>query len=172
MTLPHGFRSFAITFACVFPVIYVFCVEYNLALFTYDAAKRELTFLLPRERGPLPMFWYGWIATSLIGAFVVSIVASFASDTLIQRAIIFVFFYAVAYAILYGVAFFIYDRASYELEFLKHPALPAVGGLAAALIVSFFAPVHWRKQLWGGWAVVVPLGVILLFCYLLRSWFV
>jgi len=172
MTLPHGFRSFAITFACVFPVIYVFCVEYNLALFTYDAAKRELTFLLPRERGPLPMFWYGWIATSLIGASVASALASLLSDTWIQRGLIFIFFYAVLYAVIYGVALFIYDRATYELEFLKHPAIPAIGGLAAALIASFLVPIDWRKQLWGGWTFAVPFGIMVLFCYLLRSWFI
>lgn len=60
--------AFAITFACVFSVLYVICVEYNLALVTYHPAIKEFEFLTtPPKTGPA-MWWYGWLLTSAVGA--------------------------------------------------------------------------------------------------------
>src|SRR5215813_7110531 len=76
MTLPRSFPVFAITFACAFAVLYFAATAYNLALFTYDAATSEFFFLVRRTGLDLPMYWYGWIVTSAIGASVAGVIAS------------------------------------------------------------------------------------------------
>ena len=85
MTLPRSFAVFAIIFACVFSVLYFTAAAYNLALFTYDAATNEFFFLVRRTSLDLPMYWYGWIVTSAIGAFVAGALASFIPDQWAQR---------------------------------------------------------------------------------------
>ena len=68
---------FGIAFAAAFAVLYVLSVEYNWALFTYHAASEEFGFLVqkPKDGGPA-MYWYGWLATSAIGAFFIAAVAA------------------------------------------------------------------------------------------------
>ena len=79
------FPVFAITFACVFAVLYFAAAAYNLALFTYDAATNELFFLVWRKDVGLPMYWYGWIVTSAIGASVAGVIASIIPGQWAQR---------------------------------------------------------------------------------------
>jgi hypothetical protein len=67
---------FVITFAVAYAILYVVSVEYNLALFTYHPAAEEFHFLVkPAKDGPA-MYWYGWMATSGLGALVVAAFAS------------------------------------------------------------------------------------------------
>ncbi len=55
-------------FAAAFAVIYVLAVEGNWALFTYHPKLGEWGWLAqPTKSGP-PMYWYGWLATSALGA--------------------------------------------------------------------------------------------------------
>ncbi len=55
-------------FAASFAVIYVLAVEGNWALFTYHPKLGEWGWLAqPTKSGP-PMYWYGWLATSTLGA--------------------------------------------------------------------------------------------------------
>jgi len=66
-------------FSIAFAVLYVLAMANNWALFTYLARAREFHWLVtvpttPRM-GPA-MYWYGWLATSAIGALIVSAVAS------------------------------------------------------------------------------------------------
>ena len=62
-------------FAAAFALIYVVAVEQNWALFTYHPRLREWEWLTqPAKSGP-PMYWYGWLATSFLGAAVVSLVS-------------------------------------------------------------------------------------------------
>ena len=67
-------RTFPI-FAAAFAVIYIFAVEQNWALFTYHPRIREWGWLVePARSGPV-MYWYGWLATSALGAIAASLVA-------------------------------------------------------------------------------------------------
>jgi hypothetical protein len=62
-------------FAAAFAVIYVLAVQYNWALFTYHPKIDEWQWLAqPAKDGP-PMYWYGWLVTSLLGASAVSLVS-------------------------------------------------------------------------------------------------
>jgi hypothetical protein len=68
---------FTIAFSVGFALLYVLSVEYNWALFTYHAASEEFGPLVqkPKDGGPA-MYWYGWLATSAIGAFLIALVAA------------------------------------------------------------------------------------------------
>ena len=68
--------KFVIAFAVAYAVLYVLSVQYNLALFTYHAATEEFHFLVqPTSDGPA-MYWYGWLATSGLGALVIAALIS------------------------------------------------------------------------------------------------
>jgi hypothetical protein len=170
MNLDRAFPVFSVTFA----VLYLLATYFNLALVTYHPALKELQFLAqPPKAGPT-MYWYGWIMTTAIGAFVAGAVAAFMPDRWdrwVQWAITFVFVYAVLYVVVHYVALFIYDQATVELEVLKHPATSATGALVIAVIAGIFFPLRWTQRVWSGWTGVIPLSVMLVFVYLLRGWF-
>jgi hypothetical protein len=62
-------------FSVAFVVIYAFAVDFNLALFTYHPQLNEFAFLVERPKTGPAMYWYGWIATSALGATIVSALA-------------------------------------------------------------------------------------------------
>jgi hypothetical protein len=62
-------------FSAAFVIFYALSVEFNLALFTYHPQLKQFAFLVePPKAGPA-MYWYGWIATSALGALLLSAVA-------------------------------------------------------------------------------------------------
>jgi hypothetical protein len=64
----RSLAAFSITFAVAFAVLYLVSIQYNLALFTYHPATEEFyLFVKPAAEQPA-MYWYGWIATSALGA--------------------------------------------------------------------------------------------------------
>jgi hypothetical protein len=67
-------RTFPV-FAAAFAVIYVFAVEQNWALVTYHPRIREWGWLVEPSRSGPAMYWYGWLATSALGAAAASLVA-------------------------------------------------------------------------------------------------
>ena len=65
-----AFRTFATVFAIATPIIYVTCEMANIPLFTYHPGTGNLNFgwaPAVKDEGPA-MYWYGWIATTLLGA--------------------------------------------------------------------------------------------------------
>ena len=65
-----AFRTFAVVFAIVTPVLYVICEMRNWPLFTYHPGTNRLDLgwtAAVKDEGPA-MYWYGWTATTLIGA--------------------------------------------------------------------------------------------------------
>jgi hypothetical protein len=70
--------SFVVTFASVFAIVYYLAVAYNWALFSYGPAVGQWAlFTQPASAGPT-MYWYGWIATSVLAsAGVATLVAIF-----------------------------------------------------------------------------------------------
>jgi hypothetical protein len=68
----RSFPTFAIAFAAAYAVLYVISIEYNLALFTYHPATEEFYFLVKPAADQPAMFWYGWLATSALGALVIA----------------------------------------------------------------------------------------------------
>jgi hypothetical protein len=76
MNLARSFPLFAIVFAAAYAILYVLSVEYNWALFTYHPALEEFAFLVEKPKEGPAMYWYGWMATSALGAFVVAAIVS------------------------------------------------------------------------------------------------
>ncbi len=65
-------------FSIAFAVLYVLAMENNWALFTYLARAREFHWLVatpPTPRAGPAMYWYGWLATSALGAAIVAAAA-------------------------------------------------------------------------------------------------
>jgi hypothetical protein len=67
----NSFRlsTFTMVFSIAYAVLYLLSVEYNWALFTYHPALETFGALVqkPIDGGPA-MYWYGWLATSALGA--------------------------------------------------------------------------------------------------------
>jgi hypothetical protein len=85
MNTPRSFPAFAVTFAVVYPVVYLLAVIKNYALFTYHPATEEFGLLVePPKEGPA-MYWYGWIATAVVSALIVGFIVSFVPERVRQR---------------------------------------------------------------------------------------
>jgi hypothetical protein len=72
------FKTFATVFAIATPVIYVICEMRNWPLFTYHPGTNrvDLGWAPPvKDEGPA-MYWYGWTATTLLGAAVLGLFAA------------------------------------------------------------------------------------------------
>lgn len=81
------FRIFATVFAITTPVLYVICEMQNWPLFTYHPGTGRLDFgFAPpvRDEGPA-MYWYGWTASTLIGAAVLGALATVLPPRLTAR---------------------------------------------------------------------------------------
>jgi hypothetical protein len=72
------FGTFALVFGICFAILYVVCDMAALPMFTYHPGTDRIDagFTPPRrDEGPA-MYWYGWIATSALGASVLGLLAS------------------------------------------------------------------------------------------------
>ncbi|MEA2976609.1 MAG: hypothetical protein QOF19_2129 [Alphaproteobacteria bacterium] len=72
MNITRLFPVFSATFA----VVYVLCVDHNLALFTYHPQLNQWEFLVAPSKGVTPMYWYGWLATSALSGIAVAALAA------------------------------------------------------------------------------------------------
>ena len=75
MNISRAFPVFSVAFA----VLYVLAMDNNWALFTYLPRSKEfypLVFIPPAPRLGPGMYWYGWLATSAIGAALVAAAAA------------------------------------------------------------------------------------------------
>ena len=81
------FKTFAITFAIVGPVIYMVCLQMNWPLFTYHPATNRIAFGWEAARsgeGP-NMTWYGWTAMTLLVGAVVSFLATLLPESATRK---------------------------------------------------------------------------------------
>jgi len=62
-------------FSAAFSLIYIVSVELNWALFTYHPKIKQWGWLVEPSRDGPPMYWYGWLVTSALGAAAVSAIA-------------------------------------------------------------------------------------------------
>lgn len=85
MTPPRSFPVFAIVFAAVYAVVYVIAVEKNLALFTYHPAIGEFGVWVEKPRSGPAMYWYGWMATAGVVAFLAGLIAALLPEFVKRR---------------------------------------------------------------------------------------
>jgi hypothetical protein len=62
-------------FAAAFAFIYIVSVEMNWALFTYHPKINQFGWLVEPSRDGPPMYWFGWLVTSTLGATAVSLIS-------------------------------------------------------------------------------------------------
>jgi hypothetical protein len=80
-------RSFALVFGISFAILYTICDIAGLPMFTYHPGtdRIDLGFApARRDEGPA-MYWYGWIATSALGASALGLVAAVLPERLAGR---------------------------------------------------------------------------------------
>jgi hypothetical protein len=85
MTLPRSFPVFAIAFAVAYTLAYAIAVYKNLALFTYHPGINEFGAGVQKPKDGPAMYWYGWMATAGIAAFVAGLVACALPEALTRR---------------------------------------------------------------------------------------
>jgi hypothetical protein len=164
---------FAITFGITFAVLYTVFEQLNWPLFTYHPAVGKLDFWMQRPRsgeGP-PMYWFGWLALSGIGAVVLSFVATFTPRPWLYRATVFCCVLAALWPALLVAAAFIADRVSFDAEFLKSIWLAGGLALVGAAAISFYGSAQWVQRLWVKWLWLVPVGGLAVLGYSLKSFF-
>lgn len=83
----EAFGKFAIGFSLAAPVLYVLCDLANWPLFTYFPATGRVDLgWVPPVKGEGPtMYWYGWTATTLIGASVVDLLATRLPQAVVRK---------------------------------------------------------------------------------------
>jgi hypothetical protein len=75
MTSPR-FMTFALVFACVYPVAYILIFEFNWAAFTYHSALGEFGIGANKPRTGPAMYWFGWIASAVVLSSALSLLAT------------------------------------------------------------------------------------------------
>ncbi len=83
-TATSRFGCFALVFGVCFAILYVICDMAALPLFTYHPGTDRIDagFVRPRpDEGPA-MYWYGWIASSALGAGLLGALAAALPQTL------------------------------------------------------------------------------------------
>jgi hypothetical protein len=164
---------FAITFGITFAVLYTVLEQLNWPLFTYHPAVGKLDFWMQRPRsgeGP-PMYWYGWLALSSIGALAVSSVATLLPRPWLYRLTVFCCVLAGLWPALLAAAAFIADRVSFDAEFLKSIWLAGALALAGAAAISLYGSAQWVQRLWVKWLWLVPVAGLAVLGYSLKSYF-
>jgi hypothetical protein len=82
-----AFKTFAIVFGFTAAALYVVCDMMGWPLFSYHPATNrvELFYARPRQgEGPV-MYWYGWTATSMLGATVLGVLAAFLPEHVTRK---------------------------------------------------------------------------------------
>ena len=106
-----AFRTFATVFAIATPIIYTICEMMNWPLFTYHPGTNKVNLgwaAAVRDEGPA-MYWYGWTATTLIGAAVLGLVATRLPESTVRKiplALVWITPLAVIPILIYALRFF------------------------------------------------------------------
>jgi hypothetical protein len=164
---------FAITFGITFAVLYTVFEQLNWPLFTYHPAVGKLDFWMQRPRsgeGP-PMYWFGWLALSGLGAVAMSFAATLLPRPWLYRLTVFCCVLAALWPALLAAAAFIADRVSFDVEFLKSIWLTGALALAGAAAISLYGSAQWVQRLWVRWLWLVPVGGLTVLGYSLKSYF-
>jgi hypothetical protein len=105
------FRTFAVVFAIATPLIYVVCEMRNWPLFTYHPGTNRVDLgwaPAVRDEGPA-MYWYGWTATTLLGAAVLGSIAALLPQSLTRKiplALVWITPLAAVPILIYALRFF------------------------------------------------------------------
>src|SRR5262245_58620584 len=164
---------FAIAFGISFMLLYTVFERLNWPFFTYHPAVGKLDFWMQRPRsgeGP-PMYWYGWLVLSGMGALGVSTIATLLPRPWLYRATVFGCVLAALWPALLAAGVFIADQVSFDAEFLKSVWLSGIIAFAAAAAISYLASAQWVQRVWLSWLWIVPVGGLIVLGYSLKTYF-
>jgi hypothetical protein len=105
------FRTFATVFAIATPVIYVICEMANWPLFTYHPGTNRIDLgwaPMVRDEGPA-MHWYGWTATTLLGAAALGLLAAKLPESMTRKiplALVWILPFAAIPFLVYALKFY------------------------------------------------------------------
>lgn len=105
------FRNFALVFGIATPVLYVICDTMNWPLFTYHPGTNRVDFGFSapvKDEGPA-MYWYGWTASTLLGAAIIGTLATLLPESLTRRiplSLVWIMPVAVLPVLIYSLKFF------------------------------------------------------------------
>ncbi len=83
-TSSSRFCAFALVFGIGFALLYVLCDMAKLPMFTYHPGTDRIDWgyaAARRDEGPA-MYWYGWLATSALGASILGVLAAGLSENI------------------------------------------------------------------------------------------
>lgn len=106
-----AFRTFATVFAIATPVIYTVCEMANLPLFTYHPGTNRVDLGFARavrDEGPA-MYWYGWTASTLLGAGILGLAATWLPERVVKKiplSLVWIAPLAVVPVLIYALRFF------------------------------------------------------------------
>jgi hypothetical protein len=106
-----AFRTFATVFAIATPVIYTICEMRNWPLFTYHPGTNRIDLFWTaavKDQGPA-MHWYGWTATTLIGAAVLGLIATKLPESAVRKiplSLVWIMPLAAVPVLIYALRFF------------------------------------------------------------------
>ena len=80
-------KTFVMVFSLAFPVAYLLCEQFGGPLFTYHPAVNRLEFGWgPSRSGEGPaMYWYGWVASSLIGGLILGLLGTLLPEPAVKK---------------------------------------------------------------------------------------
>ena len=167
--------TFVVTFGIAFTLGYTVFQMLNWPLFTYMPAVGRTYFWLHRPvsgEGP-PMFWYGWIVTAAINAFVVGWIATIVPGYWLRRATVFCCVLAALWpAALAGLRIFIRDWATFDADFLNSIWVAAIPAFVGTAVITYYVPSRFADLMWTRWLLVVPIGGLVVLGYgLIQLWF-
>jgi len=167
-------ETFVIAFGISFTLGYTVFQMLNWPLFTYMPAVGRTYFWLHRPltgEGP-PMYWYGWIVTSAINAFVVGGIATIIPENWLHRATVFFCVLAALWpAALAGLRIFILRWATFDADFLNSVWVAAIPGLVGTAVITYYVPTRLAELMWTRWLLVVPVICLVVLGYTLLPWF-
>src|SRR5262245_42225510 len=172
-TTTSRFGTFAITFGIAFAVLYTVFEQLNWPLFTYHPAVGKVDFWMQRPRsgeGP-PMYWYGWLANSFVGAFVLGLVATMVPRPLLYRATIFCCALAALWPLALVCGTFIANQVSFDGELLKSVWVAAMPGVLGAAAVTYLVSAQRAQRLWIWLLLITPIGGLAVLGYSLKNFF-
>ena len=160
------FGTFAVTFGIAFTLGYTVFEALNWPLFTYMPAVGRTYFWLHRSlsgEGP-PMYWYGWIATSAINAFVIGAIATIVPGHWLRRAAVFFCVLAALWpAALAALRIYITGWATFDADFLNSVWVAAPPAFVGAAAITYYVPSQLAERTWTSWLLIVPIaGLVVL----------
>jgi hypothetical protein len=168
-----AFGTFAITFGIAFAIIYTLLERFNVPLITYFPSLGELDFgrAPPRPGAGPPMYWYGWLINSIMGASVVGLIATAVPAQWLRRATVFCCVLATLWVALHALASFLNEWAYLQLEVLDSYWLPAIPAFLGAAAVTVRGSNQWVDQAWRKALLLMPIAGLVVLGYSLQQYF-